>query len=178
VSHSTHRTRAGACTCAARGQRHHRGHHRGCAPPGLDFDHPTSRRCIDEREPFAVLATGILHHLNDAEHPERIAAIRDRLTSGRHLVITNFLDPGGPRARALERAFLEGGLGTGRFRTREQQIVYFDGLELVEPGSSSPTTGDPTRTRRRTARCTRSTRAEWARSHDVNVPAIALVGQL
>jgi hypothetical protein len=103
--------------------------------PGSIFDHPTTRSYIDDREPFAVLATGILHHLSDAAHPERsAAAIRDRLPSGGYLVISNFVDPGEPRARALERAFLEGGLGTGRFRTREEQIVYFDGLDLVDPG--------------------------------------------
>jgi SAM-dependent methyltransferase len=103
--------------------------------PASIFDHPTTLSYIDDREPLAVLATGILHHLSDAEHPERVAAaIRDRLSSGGYLAITNFIDSGDPRARALERAFLEGGLGTGRFRTREEQIVYFDGLELVNPG--------------------------------------------
>lgn len=103
--------------------------------PDSIFDHPATRGYIDDREPFAVLATGILHHLSDVEHPERIAAaIADRLPSGGYLAIANFLDPGEPRARALERAFLEGGLGTGRFRTRDEQVVYFDGLELVDPG--------------------------------------------
>jgi S-adenosyl methyltransferase len=103
--------------------------------PDSIFDHPTTRGHIDDSEPFAVLATGILHHLSDAEQPERIAAaIRNRLPSGGYLVIANFVDAGEPRARALERAFLEGGLGTGRFRTREEQIGYFAGLDLVDPG--------------------------------------------
>jgi hypothetical protein len=103
--------------------------------PESIFDHPTTRGYIDEGEPFAVLATSILHHLSDAQRPERIAAaIRDRLPSGGYLVIANFVDSGEPRARALERAFLEGGLGTGRFRTREEQIGYFDGLDMVDPG--------------------------------------------
>lgn len=103
--------------------------------PDSIFDHPTTRNYIDEREPFAVLACGILHHLSDAEDPLRVTAeIRRRLPSGGYLVVSNFFDSGEPRARALERAFIEGGLGTGRFRTREEQIGYFDGLELVEPG--------------------------------------------
>lgn len=44
------------------------------------------------------------------------------------------LDDDEARAQALERAFLHGGLGSGRFRTWEELRGYFAGLELVEPG--------------------------------------------
>ncbi|MDP9239296.1 MAG: SAM-dependent methyltransferase, partial [Actinomycetota bacterium] len=90
---------------------------------------------IDLSEPFAVLISGLLHHLSDAEDPPKVAAaIRDRMISGSYLLITNFHDDGSRRASDLEHAFLTGGLGTGRFRTHEEQSVYFTGLEMVEPG--------------------------------------------
>jgi ketosteroid isomerase-like protein len=103
--------------------------------PETIFDDATTRSYIDQNEPFAVLTTAILHHLYDEQDPVGVAAgIRDRLPSGGYLLVTNFLDDGDPRAPRLERAFLEGGLGTGRFRTFEEQLPFFAGLELVEPG--------------------------------------------
>lgn len=103
--------------------------------PDSIFDDPTTREFIDLAEPFAVLTGGILHHLADDEDPEGIArALVDRLPSGGYFLTTNFLSGDDPRAPDIERAFLEGGLGTGRFRTREEQLRYFDGLELVDPG--------------------------------------------
>lgn len=103
--------------------------------PRSIFDHPDTRKHIDMARPFAVLTASILQHLSDAEDPEGIATnIRGRLPSGSYLLSANFHDSDGPRVRELERAFLEGGLGTGRFRTWEEQRRYFDGLEMVEPG--------------------------------------------
>ncbi len=103
--------------------------------PNTIFDHPTTRGYIDDSEPLAVLVSGILHHLHDDEDPVGVsAAITARLPAGSYLVATNFTDSGERRARDLERAFIEGGLGTGRFRTLDEQLRYFDGLELVDPG--------------------------------------------
>ena len=83
----------------------------------------------------AVLTSGILHHLSDAEDPWAVAdRIKARLGRGCYLMVSNFLDDDEPRAKELEAAFLEGGLGTGRFRTWAEQQRFFDGLEMVEPG--------------------------------------------
>lgn len=102
--------------------------------PDTIFDHPDTQKLINWDEPFAILLGGIVHHFSDEQDPQAlVAALRDRLPSGGYLLVTNFYDSGEPRARELERAFLEG-LGAGRFRTREEQVPYFDGLELVEPG--------------------------------------------
>jgi len=99
------------------------------------FGHPVTLSYIDAGEPFAVLISAILHHLTDEQDPEGVAAgLRDRLPSGGYLLVTNFFDNGDPRARLLEQALLESGVTPGRFRTYEEQIRYFDGLELVEPG--------------------------------------------
>lgn len=99
------------------------------------FANPEVTALIDTSAPFAVLAASILHHLSDEEDPYAVAAaITERLSPGSYLLASNFLDDDEPRAKALERAFLEGGLGTGRFRTWAEQQRFFAGLELVEPG--------------------------------------------
>lgn len=103
--------------------------------PDTIFEHPDTHEYIDQKQPFAVLLASILQHLPDAEDPEGVAAsVRARIPAGGYLLSANFHDSGESRAAELEQAFLEGGLGTGRFRTREEQLRYFDGLELLEPG--------------------------------------------
>lgn len=63
----------------------------------------------------------IAHDLTDDENPEGIATdLKDRLPSGGYLLSANFLSGDDSRAPQIERVFLEGGLGTERFRTREQ----------------------------------------------------------
>jgi hypothetical protein len=49
-------------------------------------------------------------------------------------VINNFLDDDEPRAKVLERALLDNGIGTYRFRGWSEQRKFFEGLEMVEPG--------------------------------------------
>jgi SAM-dependent methyltransferase len=98
------------------------------------FGSPELRQLIDFEEPFAVIAASILHHLDDDEAYTTAERIKSRLTPGSYILISNFLDDDEPRAKELERAFLERGLGTGRFRTWSEQRAFFEGLELVEPG--------------------------------------------
>jgi len=90
---------------------------------------------LDLDEPFAVLLSGVVHHLSDDDDPGGIlAAVRERLSPGSYLLLSHFLFDDESRAHALERAFLHGGLGSGRFRTWDELRGYFAGLELVEPG--------------------------------------------
>jgi SAM-dependent methyltransferase len=99
------------------------------------FEHPTTKSYINIDEPFAILASAILHHLTDEQDPAGITArLRRRLPAGGYLLVTNFFDNGDPRARILERALQDIGVTPGRFRTYREQIRYFDGLEMVEPG--------------------------------------------
>ncbi|WP_308258906.1 SAM-dependent methyltransferase [Pseudonocardia sp. H11422] len=103
--------------------------------PESIFGDPAARRLIDPTQPFAILTAGILHHLSDDEDPYGVAdALKQRLPVGGHLLVTNFLDDDEPRAQRLERGFIDGGLGTGRFRTWAEQRRFFGGLEMVEPG--------------------------------------------
>jgi SAM-dependent methyltransferase len=99
------------------------------------FDNAAVRKLIDPTQPFAVIASGIFHHFSDDQDPYALAdAVKARLSPGSLFFISNFLDDDEPRARDMQRAFLEGGLGTGRFRTWDEQRRFFDGLEMVEPG--------------------------------------------
>jgi SAM-dependent methyltransferase len=103
--------------------------------PAAIFEAVAGQRLLDLDEPFAVLLSGVVHHLSDDDAPDRVVAtVREHLSPGSHLLLSHFLDDDEPRAAALERAFLHGGLGSGRFRTWADLRGYFDGLELVEPG--------------------------------------------
>jgi hypothetical protein len=99
------------------------------------FEKVAALKLLDLDEPFAVLLSGVVHHLSDDDDPGGImAAVRERLSPGSYLLLSHFLYDDEPRAHALERAFLHGGLGSGRFRTWAELRGYFDGLELMEPG--------------------------------------------
>jgi O-methyltransferase involved in polyketide biosynthesis len=93
-----------------------------------------ARQLIDVDEPFAVLASGILQHLEDDEAARTAAAIVELLPSGCYFMVGHFLDDGEPRAKEMEHGFRNGGAGTFRFRTWVELRSYFAGLDLVEPG--------------------------------------------
>ncbi|HET6257918.1 SAM-dependent methyltransferase [Pseudonocardia sp.] len=101
--------------------------------PETIFDDPQTRALIDMDRPFAVLLSGILHHVSDKADPFRAAAeVSATLSPDSYLLISNFLDED-PRAKDLERAFLDS-VGSGRFRTWDENRRFFEGLEMVEPG--------------------------------------------
>jgi hypothetical protein len=108
--------------------------------PEAILDHPEVRKYIDFDRPVGLLLLGILHHLHDDEDPAGIAArLRAPLVPGSHLAISHFHNPGhahpdaARKALEVERIFNET-LGTGRWRTHREILVYFGDLELLEPG--------------------------------------------
>ncbi|SEH00708.1 S-adenosyl methyltransferase [Nonomuraea solani] len=108
--------------------------------PDAILDDPEVGRLIDFSRPVGLLMFAILHHLTDDEDPAGIAArMMSRLAPGSHLAASHFHNPGlahpevSRQAFAAERIFNET-LGTGRWRTREEILAYFDGLDLLEPG--------------------------------------------
>lgn len=104
------------------------------ADPQSILDDPVTREFIDFDKPFAVLLSGIIHHLSDEQDPVRVAqTFTAAMPSGSYLLSSNFLDDDDPEAKQLEAKIL-GAFRTGRFRTWEEQRAYFDGLEMVEPG--------------------------------------------
>ncbi|TMR14651.1 SAM-dependent methyltransferase [Nonomuraea turkmeniaca] len=108
--------------------------------PEAILGHPDVTRLIDFTKPVALLMFAILHHLADHEDPGGVTArLVERLPPGSYLAVSHFHNPGeahpevSRQAYAVEKIFNET-LGTGRWRTREEILAYFDGLELVEPG--------------------------------------------
>ena len=108
--------------------------------PEAILGHPEVRQLIDFERPVGLLFFAILHHLNDHEDPASIAArLTGAVPSGSHVAISHFHNPGAEypevaeQAAASEKLFNER-LGTGRWRTREEILRFFDGLELLEPG--------------------------------------------
>jgi SAM-dependent methyltransferase len=105
------------------------------AEPDCVLDNPETRRFIDLSRPVAILLSGILHHVPDDQDPLKITRVlKDRMPSGSHLLVSNYLDDDEPDAKRAERSFAAAGLGTVRFRTWDEQQRFFDGLEMVEPG--------------------------------------------
>ncbi|GAA3237878.1 SAM-dependent methyltransferase [Actinocorallia longicatena] len=95
--------------------------------------HPEVNRLIDFGRPVAILMSGILHHFSDQEDPAGIVkAYLDAVPPGSYLLVTHF-HRGTPEAAELERKFVEA-IGSGWFRTAEQILPFFCGLDLVAPG--------------------------------------------
>ncbi|GIH14722.1 SAM-dependent methyltransferase [Rugosimonospora africana] len=108
--------------------------------PRSILDHPDVHGLIDFDQPVGLLLLGILHHLADDEKPGDIAAsLYAGLAPGSYVAISHFHDPGEAHpeesrsAREVERIFNQT-MGTGRWRTHDEILAYFAGLELVEPG--------------------------------------------
>ncbi|GGM25971.1 SAM-dependent methyltransferase [Micromonospora yangpuensis] len=98
------------------------------------------RNLIDFDRPVGLLLLAILHHLHDDDDPAGVARrLVAALPAGSYLAISHFHDPGdaqpevSQRAREVEKVFNET-LGTGRWRTREEIMGFFGGLELLPPG--------------------------------------------
>ncbi|MBA2309519.1 MAG: SAM-dependent methyltransferase [Pseudonocardiales bacterium] len=103
--------------------------------PDAIFEHPEVHRLIDTSEPFAVLLGGVMMHLEYEEDPFGVAArISARLPSGGYLMHCGCADPGDPRALELNRIFNESAMGSRCFAPVDEQLRFFDGLDLVAPG--------------------------------------------
>ncbi|MDN5857615.1 MAG: SAM-dependent methyltransferase [Pseudonocardia sp.] len=98
------------------------------------FTNPDLQAVLDLDRPFAIIASSILHHLDDGQARAAAAGLRAAMSPGSYFMAAILLDDDEDRAKELEQAFLSGGLGTGRFRSWAEFNEFFEGLELVEPG--------------------------------------------
>ena len=102
--------------------------------PKALLDNPDVRAHLDFRQPIGLLLCGILHHILDSENPRGLTeALIAELPSGSYVFIHHLLDSGNP-ATAQVQAVMQAGMARGQFRTREQILEMFGGLELVPPG--------------------------------------------
>jgi hypothetical protein len=95
-----------------------------------------ARRTLDFARPVAVLLIGVLHCIPDADDP---AGIVTRLVAavppGSYLAISHPASDIHAEAMARGAAMMNRSMaGSITFRDREQVAVFFDGLDLVEPG--------------------------------------------
>lgn len=75
-----------------------------------------------------------MHHITDDERPRELtAALIDELPPGSYVFIYHLADSGDPSVAAVQAAMHEG-MARGQFRSRQEILGMFGGLELVEPG--------------------------------------------
>ena len=92
----------------------------------------SARELLDWNQPIGLVLCGILHFLADEEKPAAlIATLVDALPSGSCVFINHMVQA--DSLAALED-LMRNGIGHARFRTREQILELFAGLELIEPG--------------------------------------------
>jgi S-adenosyl methyltransferase len=92
----------------------------------------TTRELLDWNRPVGLVLCGILHQILDEEKPaELVATLVDALAPGSCVFINHLVQT--DNSARLEAAMRQG-LGSIRFRTREQILDLFGSLELVEPG--------------------------------------------
>lgn len=108
--------------------------------PAVLLAHPTVRRALEFDRPMALIQCATLHHVDDDADPAGVMRqYIDALPSGSYVALTHWWDPadggeGAALARELERRWRISSMGTGRYRTREEILSFFDGLQLLEPG--------------------------------------------
>jgi hypothetical protein len=92
------------------------------------------RALLDFSRPIAIIASAVLHHLNDDEDPHAvIGRLCEAVPAGSCLFVSHFRSLDDPDSVAFE-AVLQESLGRGTWRTDEQIASYFDGMTLIEPG--------------------------------------------
>jgi hypothetical protein len=98
------------------------------------FDAEPARRLLDPEQPIGLLAP-MLHFLPDRLRPgDVVAAYRDRLASGSHLVIAHATGDGDPPGLAEVTEAYRGSRFPAYPRTRAQILRLCHGFDLVEPG--------------------------------------------
>jgi hypothetical protein len=96
----------------------------------------TAAQTLDFSRPVAITLMAILHLIEDEDDPYAIvAALVDAVPPGSYLALSHLASDinTGPVAQAASRVstFIR---QKQTYRTREQVLAFFDGLELVEPG--------------------------------------------
>ncbi|MFF1786771.1 SAM-dependent methyltransferase [Kitasatospora sp. NPDC058243] len=98
------------------------------------YHDPGLQELVDFDEPVGVVFSAVLHHLTDAERPAELARWWvDRVPPDSQVYISHFRSGGNEETRLLEQK-LQSSFGRGQWRTDEEIIGLFDGLELLEPG--------------------------------------------
>jgi hypothetical protein len=102
--------------------------------PKAIMDNPAIRSHFDWDQPIGLLLCGILHYIPDSEGPRELTkTFCAALPAGSYVFVHHLLDSGDPVVAELREA-MRSGMETTEFRTTEQIMSFFGGLELVAPG--------------------------------------------
>ena len=108
---------------------------------GRILEHPQTRRLIDFSQPAAVLLVAVVHGIPDGDGPGGIVAeyVR-RLAPGSYLILSHLTREGHPADIVAKKEEVFAKSATPMvYRSRDEILRLFDGLELVEPGLTTVT---------------------------------------
>jgi O-methyltransferase involved in polyketide biosynthesis len=93
-------------------------------------------RTLDFSQPVAVLLTGVLHFIPDADDPAAILArLMNAVPPGSFLVLTHGANDTQPEELdEMMKRYNERSSTPIMLRDREQVVGFFSGLDLIEPG--------------------------------------------
>lgn len=103
------------------------------------FNHPRVTDTLEFDRPMALILCATLQYVDDLTTAQRVMKrYVDQLPSGSFVALTHQYDPadGGACSKLAVRLqeHLREMLGTGTYRTWDEILSFFDGLELLEPG--------------------------------------------
>jgi O-methyltransferase involved in polyketide biosynthesis len=104
--------------------------------PDTIFGHPDVRDLIDLDQPVGLLLVAVLHFITDEEDPHGLLSrYRSSLAPGSHIALAHATKDDRP-AEAVQKMtdVYRRASAPFNFRTREQILSFFDGLDLLEPG--------------------------------------------
>lgn len=99
-------------------------------------DHPDVTELLDFSIPVAVVLSGVLHFISDADDPLAILAqLRDAIVAGSYIALTNWTQvPEYAEGQEALRQMSNQTPTPVTLRSREQVAQLLTGLEIVEPG--------------------------------------------
>ncbi len=90
---------------------------------------------LDFSQPTALMLIGVLHLIQDSEHPQAIVAeLMDALPAGSYLALQHPAIDIHPGQAEAQRRYNERVSTPQTLRSREQVARFFEGLEFVPPG--------------------------------------------
>jgi hypothetical protein len=108
---------------------------------GRILDHSHTKRLIDFSKPVAVLFVAVLHGIPDAGDPAGIVAefVR-RIAPGSYVILSHLTREGQPADIVAKKEEVWAKSATPMaYRSRDEILRFFDGLDLVEPGLATVT---------------------------------------
>jgi SAM-dependent methyltransferase len=108
---------------------------------GRILNHPVALRLIDFSKPVAVLFVAVLHGIPDADDPARIVADFARpLAPGSYVILSHLTREGHPAdIVAMKEEVWAKSATPMAYRSRDEILRFFTGLDLVEPGLTTVT---------------------------------------